>query len=498
MVEWLAERVPGAKENGGGVALAVSDLTKLRADRKKAFPTFMESDDRIAARFCVLKRLNIWVRDKMLPQVDIATIRETAHGRCLSDVRELLFRQWKMERFNAIVEETFTNEEGDITLNRQLAIDCAAANECDMDGSRMLFAQAATRGEELGVGVFRSRGPNYNRPLCIRYLNEEGIDQGGLYRDFFAAASSELMSRQLPLLIPTPNSQNNAGECREAWTLAPRPVTGDTRRMLRFLGKVMGICVRRGDVLPLALSRITWKLLVGDRPKIADLALSDVAAAESVRQLSNLEALGVGASDFEFCFGDLRFVYHNSMGEEVPLTEGGAQKRATFENAREFAQLVLEMRTQEASEQAACILEGLAMVIPVGCLSLWSWRDLEHRVCGDPRVDVQLMRRKVQYESTSEDEPRVRYLWAALESYSQQDLQLFLRFCWGRSRLPPESSPLWGNGFIIAGVSDLPEDALPRAHTCFFQIDVPNYTSEQICTERVRYAIQNCVSMLNS
>ena len=39
--------------------------------------------------------------------------------------------------------------------------------------------------------VFRCRGGEYNRPINIQYENEEGIDQGGLWRDFIQAISEE-------------------------------------------------------------------------------------------------------------------------------------------------------------------------------------------------------------------------------------------------------------------------------------------------------------------
>ena len=42
---------------------------------------------------------------------------------------------------------------------------------------------------------------------------------------------------------------------------------------------------------------------------------------------------------------------------------------------------------------------------------------------------------------------------------------------------PPARSALWGPGFRIKGVQDLPEGALPRAHTCFFALDLPSYAS---------------------
>jgi len=257
----------------------------------------------------------------------------------------------------------------------------------------------------------------------------------------------------------------------------------------------MGICVRRGDVMPLSLSRTAWKLLVGDEPTLEDLFCDDVAAGESVKQLANIEAMGISAADFDLCFGEMFFVYNNSAREEVPLMQGGAQTRVTYENAGKFAQLVQEMRLHEASEQIECIRTGMAAVVPIGCFSLWSWRELELRVCGNPEIDLKVLRKHSHYEDLRESDAHVQYLWEVLESFGQQDLQRFLRFCWGRARLPPEGSPLWENGFKIANGSDISPNGLPRAHTCFFQIDLPRYESKQKAEERILFAIRNCVDL---
>merc|ERR1719507_2465994 len=116
-------------------------------------------------------------------------------------------------------------------FNRMLQIECKQADKCDTAGELMLFAQASSQAVQVGKGVWRSRGGSYKRPICISYEGEPGVDQGGLYRDFLDAASSELMSKFLPILIPTPNNQGNAGEGRDAWSLSPAPISTAHRRM---------------------------------------------------------------------------------------------------------------------------------------------------------------------------------------------------------------------------------------------------------------------------
>ena len=40
-----------------------------------------------------------------------------------------------------------------------------------------------------------------------------------------------------------------------------------------------------------------------------------------------------------------------------------------------------------------------------------------------------------------------------------------------------------------------PDSYLPKAHTCFFSINLPKYTSKAMMTEKLRYAITNCTEM---
>lgn len=80
---------------------------------------------------------------------------------------------------------------------------------------------------------------------------------------------------------------------------------------------------------------------------------------------------------------------------------------------------------------------GLATVVPLALLSLMSWRQMEHRVCGEADVDVEFLKSMTTYEECSENSPHVQLFWRMMrERLGPRDRQLFLRFVWGRSRLP--------------------------------------------------------------
>lgn len=42
---------------------------------------------------------------------------------------------------------------------------------------------------------------------------------------------------------------------------------------------------------------------------------------------------------------------------------------------------------------------------------------------------------------------------------------------------------------------DRVKNGLPTAQTCFFQLRLPSYTSQEIMAERLRYSINNCRSI---
>jgi len=87
----------------------------------------------------------------------------------------------------------------------------------------------------------------------------------------------------------------------------------------------------------------------------------------------------------------------------------------------------------------------------------------------------------------------IQWLWQTLESFTNPERILFLRFVCGRSRLPVNITDI-GQRLQIIRV-DKPADSLPTSQTCFFQLRIPNYTSQQAMADKLRYAILNCRSI---
>ena len=130
-------------------------------------------------------------------------------------------------------------------------------------------------------------------------------------------------------------------------------------------------------------------------------------------------------------------------------------------------------------------------------LDLYTWTDLERKICGDPSIDIDLLRRHTEYSGVSPDAPYIGFFWSVLESFDQETRRKFVKFCWAQERLPASDAEFKAKRtrmLIKAAVKASPT-SLPRADTCFFNLELPPYKSEAQLREKLLYALDNVTTM---
>jgi len=93
------------------------------------------------------------------------------------------------------------------------------------------------------------------------------------------------------------------------------------------------------------------------------------------------------------------------------------------------------------------------------------------------------------------------FFWDVLESFNQEERRAFLRFAWAQERLPANDQEFerTRTRFLIkqfSGIGD-PDQAFPKADTCFFNLMLPEYSSSEILRERLLYAIYTDADSMN-
>ena len=98
------------------------------------------------------------------------------------------------------------------------------------------------------------------------------------------------------------------------------------------------------------------------------------------------------------------------------------------------------------------------------------------------------------YDSYEANSKIIQDFWKVLESFSEEEKSLYLKFVSGRTRLPDARSIN-----LIHKIQKLnkrnPDNYMPASTTCYFTLSLPNYSSYEILRDKLRYAIHNCNSI---
>ncbi|XP_051554219.1 E3 ubiquitin-protein ligase HECTD3-like isoform X1 [Myxocyprinus asiaticus] len=375
-------------------------------------------------------------------------------------------------------------------INRRLAMEHRDNPTLDTTCKNAVFTQVyeGLKPSDKYEKTLDYRWPaRYDQWWECKFIAEGIIDQGGGFRDSLADMSEELCPSSsecsMPLPFFTRTSNQGAGEARDFYV--PNPSCREFHKF-EWIGRIMGAALRGKDFLILALPGLVWKQLIGQAVSWS----KDFPAVDSVL-VKLLEAMEhMDKETFDFKFGqELVYTTPLSDGRLVELIPGGSGVVVRYDDRNEFIRLVQKARLDESREQIAAMQAGLVKVVPQAVLDLLTWQEVEKKVCGDPEISVEALKRLTRYEDLEQTDVRVQYLWEALMNFTNEDRSRFLRFVTGRSRLP---APIY---IFPDKQGSETTDALPQSSTCSSTLYLPKYPSAKVCEEKLRYAAYNCVAI---
>lgn len=374
-----------------------------------------------------------------------------------------------------------------------------------------MFAQAYRQLAGTSSSALRTmRDSGQDKLFEITFEGEQGIDAGGVYREGLQRILDDLFNEDaFNLCIPCPNNRKGYKVNTGAYMPNPAHCTGAAASsssgaspsssvssssqplalsMFEFVGRLMGMSLRTKAALPFAFTSLVWKGLCGDATDESDLAALDAMFASylsSIRHCDRDASMEGEAqvpvtteSEFSAAFPNVRWTVINAAGLEVELVPGGSSLRVTFATRHAYCDAALSFRLHECDDAIAAMRRGLSNLVPLRGLSLFTWTEVEALICGQPTVDIALLRKHTRYDGGyTKDHAVVKRFWQVLSAMSQEDRSKYVRFAWGRARLPPEGAH-WTSPHTITRLSG-GDAQLPMAHTCFFTLDLPEYTSDE-------------------
>ncbi|KAF7266968.1 hypothetical protein GWI33_019752 [Rhynchophorus ferrugineus] len=408
----------------------------------------------------------------------------------LHELRNILIYYIKEANFRKVVQATMVRDKHHgpiIELNRlQVKKSRSRGGLAGVDGMKSVFGQMVTKLPLLTSEALALP----HRVWKVEFVGESVDDCGGGYSESIAEMCDELQNGSLPLLIPTPNGRDEAGANRDCFILNPTAKTCLHLNMFRFLGVLMGIAIRTGSPLSLNLAEPVWKQLAGIELTPADLTEID---RDYVPGLLCIREAGPDEPLFQNL--EMPFSTPSSCGVDISLST--KYKRITYENRLEYVRLALNFRLHEFDEQVKAVRDGMSKVVPVPLLSLFSGYELETMVCGSPDIPLSLLKSVATYKGIDSTAPLIQWFWEVMEDFTNQERSLFLRFVWGRTRLPRTIADFRGRDFVIQIIEKYspPDHFLPESYTCFFLLKMPKYSCKHVLQQKLKYAIHFCKSI---
>ncbi|XP_046842240.1 NEDD4-like E3 ubiquitin-protein ligase WWP2 [Xenia sp. Carnegie-2017] len=337
--------------------------------------------------------------------------------------------------------------------------------------------------EESFQQVMRYQPHDLRRRLYITFKGEEGLDYGGVAREWFFLLSHEILNPMYCLFEYTSDNTYN---------LQINPASGvnpDHLAYFRFIGRIVAMALFHGKFIDRGFTLPFYKRILNKKLVMKDLETID---PEFYNSLVWIKENDIDEIDMEMFFcTDQEILGEISTHDLKP---GGSEIQVTEENKEEYISLMTEWRLNRGiQDQTKAFLDGFNNVVPLYWLSYFDEKELELMLCGMQEVDVDDWQRNTVYRHYTRNSRQVIWFWQAVKSFDNEKRTRLLQFVTGTCRLPVGGfNELMGsNGpqkFCIERVGK--ETWLPRSHTCFNRLDLPPYKSYDQLIEKLTFAIE--------
>nr|XP_055044712.1 itchy E3 ubiquitin protein ligase b isoform X1 [Misgurnus anguillicaudatus] len=321
------------------------------------------------------------------------------------------------------------------------------------------------------------------RRLWIVFPGEEGLDYGGVAREWFFLLSHEVLN-PMYCLFEYAGKDNYCLQINPASSINP-----DHLKYFKFIGRFIAMALFHGKFIDTGFSLPFYKRIL-NKP----LALKDL---ESIDPEFYNSLIWIKDNNIEECGLEMFFSVDKEILGEVTthdLKPDGGNIQVTEENKEEYIRLVAEWRlSRGVEEQTQAFFEGFNEVLPQQYLQYFDAKELEVMLCGMQEIDLIDWQRNTIYRHYTCNSKQILWFWQFIKEMDNEKRMRLLQFVTGTCRLPVGGfADLMGsNGpqkFCIEKVGK--ENWLPRSHTCFNRLDLPPYRSYEQMKEKLMFAIE--------
>jgi len=327
------------------------------------------------------------------------------------------------------------------------------------------------------ISVIKMTSPgDLKKQLRVQFVGEQGIDEGGVQKEWFQLVVEDLFSMKYGMFI-----QDN--ETHTQWFNRK----SEDLTEFELLGTVVGLAIYNGVILDLHFPLFVYKKLRGIKPTLEDIDEIYPGLCQGLKQIlketdKNIEMMYL---NFQVL---LKYLDHVEIQDLKP---GGENVSVNIGNRQEYADLYVSHLLEESvALQFDAFKKGFLSVCDGNALRLFEPDELQLLVCGSPVLDFFELEKATSYDNGyDKDSPTIKLFWDVVHNeLSDAEKKKLLFFATGSDR-----SPIGGLGklnFVITRHGG-DTDRLPTSHTCFNHLLLPEYGSKIKLLRLLKKAITN-------
>ncbi|KAI0340165.1 HECT-domain-containing protein [Trametopsis cervina] len=336
--------------------------------------------------------------------------------------------------------------------------------------------------EDSYAEIMRQTPNDLKKRLMIKFDGEDGLDYGGLSREFFFLLSHEMFNPFYCLFEYS---------AHDNYTLQINPASGVNPEHLnyfKFIGRCLGLGIFHRRFLDAYFITAFYKMILKKKVTLADLESVDAELHRGLTWMLENDITDIIDETFtttEERFGEMVTVELKPDGESIPVTE---------ENKKDYVNCVVEYRiSRRVKEQFDAFMSGFSELIPQDLINVFDERELELLIGGMSEIDVDDWAKFTDYRGYEVNDEVVQWFWKCVRSWPPERKSRLLQFATGTSRIPV-------NGFKDLQGSDGPRrftieksgdpSQLPKSHTCFNRIDLPPYRDYATLEQKLTLAVE--------
>ncbi|XP_059144171.1 apoptosis-resistant E3 ubiquitin protein ligase 1-like [Physella acuta] len=310
------------------------------------------------------------------------------------------------------------------------------------------------------------------RRFEISFIGEQGLDWGGLSREWFELLGKELFDPNCSQLF-TRFTDNPQG------LVHPNPKRPPDKKvkLYEFAGKIVGKCLiesaaKRTQLVKAKFTRSFLAQLIGLRVTYKHFETDDPEFFTT--KISYIENNDV--DDMELTFAEEVYDTQGQLVKVVDLIPNGSKIAVTNSNKLRYLDALAQHRlVTPVKDEVESFMKGLSSeLIPENLLSIFDENELELLMCGTGTysiADFKLYHNVVG--ATASFNRVLDWFWTIIASFTEEQMARLLQFITGSSQLPPG-----GFSELVPKIqlSSAPTyNSLPSSHTCFNQLCLPDY-----------------------